>query len=69
MKGEAPDPSLTSDHAAGTAGIEATVRFRFQSLHALRGVCAIMVAALHLRTTGYLHESMFIQNSYRFEVR
>ncbi|PZN94795.1 MAG: hypothetical protein DCF31_08515 [Alphaproteobacteria bacterium] len=47
-------------------GPEPAVAFRFQSLHALRGVCAIMVAALHLRTTGYLNDSILIHNSYRF---
>lgn len=39
---------------------------RFQSLHAWRGVCAILVAALHFHTTGFIHESALIKHSYRF---
>lgn len=39
---------------------------RFLALDSLRGICALLVALFHLKTTGYLTNSTFIRESWLF---
>lgn len=57
-----PTPSASTSRTAETARADG----RFRSLHAWRGICAIMVAAFHLHTTGFIHNAALIKGSYRF---
>lgn len=39
---------------------------RFRSLDAWRGICALIVAATHFHTNGYIHSSLLVQRAGRF---
>lgn len=39
---------------------------RFRSLDAWRGICALIVAAMHFHTDGYIHSSALVQRAGRF---
>lgn len=39
---------------------------RFRALDAWRGMCALIVAAMHFQTIGYIHSSSLVQHAGRF---
>ena len=39
---------------------------RFEALDSLRGICALLVCLLHIKSTGILHNNAFVQESWLF---
>lgn len=58
--------AMVHSPVSGRPAANGEVGHRFESLHAWRGICALLVAALHLNTAGFIRASPLVHNSYRF---
>jgi len=56
----------TDEIEAGSSSAELTGGARFRSLDAWRGIAALFVAALHLKTTGWINQSLLVQGAGHF---
>jgi len=56
----------SDDSVAGSPGDNPTDSPRFRSLDAWRGIAALFVAALHLKTFGWINQSLVVQGAGHF---